>query len=65
MKVSTDSHVTITDMKEEKPKEFTLVFAVKRTHASVAQRAASDCIESRLCSTALLYCVSLFSELIQ
>lgn len=64
MKVTTVSHVMITDMKEEKPKEFTLVFAVKQTHSSVTQRAVSYFIQSRLCSTATLLCFTV-SELIQ
>lgn len=45
-------------------KESTLVFAVKRTLASVTQRTISYFSESHLCSTATLLCFTV-SELIQ
>lgn len=64
MKVSTVSHVMIIDMKEEKPREFTFEFAVKRIHSSAAPRSGSYFIRSRLCSTATLLCFTV-SKLIQ
>lgn len=65
IKVSTVSHVMIMDIKEEKPKDLTLLFAVKRTHSSVTQHAVSCFIWShRLCSTTTLLCFTV-SALIQ
>lgn len=62
MKVSF-SHHDYTHERGKNHKEFTLLFAVKRTHSSVAQHAffyISISPEPSASAAQLLYCVSLF-----